>query len=371
MAGKYIRGIELGKGAYGQVYKAYRKSDGEDFALKRMLTADPRHGANPSALREIKALQALHHKNVICMYDVYSADEHIHMVLEICPLDLDTVIKHRTIFLKEQDIRSYFRMTLEGLQYCHNNFVLHRDLKPENLLIGRDGVIRLGDFGLAKSFPTSGKMTSAVATIWYRAPELLFGAEKYSAAVDVWGAGCIFAEMMLRVPLFQTTEESEIQQLQRIFNVLGTPSTENWPDVEALPQYVIFDKRDPLKLRDLIVEQYRQPETAYELLSSLLMLDPKRRVSCGDALNSSFFAPGNASTPPAELPHGQLMKMAKANVSQQMPGAMERGMSSGTTARPRRPALASSAPSAAVNEVKEKEPDEERASPDRKRSRRN
>jgi cyclin-dependent kinase 7 len=312
MSEKYTRRKLLGEGAYGIVYKAVRKKDGLNVAMKRMKLQNAEHGASPSAIREIKHLQKLNHPNVIRLFDVFSADSSIHMLLELCPTDLDHVIKDKSILMTEGHVKSYTQMMLAGLEHCHANFVLHRDLKPENLLISTSGEVKLADFGLAKSFPTSGKMTSEVATIWYRPPELLFGARHYSAAVDVWAAGCIFAELMLRNPMFQAQCDSSVEQLQRIFNVLGTPTDKSWPNVNLLPNYVEFEERTPLDLRDFFVRQFGAPETALELLMRLLELDPRVRLSCGNALKHEYFTSGADATPLDALPHANLLKKAAA-----------------------------------------------------------
>src|SRR5437660_933005 len=81
-------------------------------------------------------------------------------------------------------------------------FILYSDLKPANLLIDASGVVKLADFGLARTYGSPEELTNEVVTRWYRAPELLFGAPLYSGAVDVWAVGCIFAELIFRVPLF-------------------------------------------------------------------------------------------------------------------------------------------------------------------------
>ncbi|KAH8033020.1 hypothetical protein HPB51_005042 [Rhipicephalus microplus] len=134
------------------------------------------------------------------------------------------------------DVYDYLKQILEAILFCHQRRVLHRDLKPQNLLIDEKGTIKVADFGLARAFGIPVRVyTHEVVTLWYRAPEVLLGAQRYSTPIDIWSIGCIFVEMINRKPLFHG--DSEIDQLFRIFRTLGTPTEENWPHVAQLPDY--------------------------------------------------------------------------------------------------------------------------------------
>ena len=125
---------------------------------------------------------------------------------------------------------------LAGINFCHARRVLHRDLKPQNLLIDKSGALKLADFGLARAFGIPVRTyTHEVVTLWYRAPEILLGLKQYSTPVDMWSIGCIFAEMIMKRPLYPG--DSEIDELFKIFRTLGTPDEETWPGVSKLPDY--------------------------------------------------------------------------------------------------------------------------------------
>lgn len=142
--------------------------------------------------------------------------------------DLEVIIKDTSIILTTSNIKAYMLMTLQGLEYLHTNWILHRDLKPNNLLVNNHGVLKVGDFGLAKWYGSPTRInTHQVVTRWYRSPELLYGARQYGTCIDMWAVGCILAELLLRVPFLPG--ESDLEQLTKIFQVLGTPTEETWP----------------------------------------------------------------------------------------------------------------------------------------------
>ncbi|KAI1240059.1 hypothetical protein IHE44_0011506 [Lamprotornis superbus] len=145
------------------------------------------------------------------------------------------------------------------------------DLKPNNLLLDENGVLKLADFGLAKSFGSPNRVyTHQVVTRWYRAPELLFGARMYGVGVDMWAVGCILAELLLRVPFLPG--DSDLDQLTRIFETLGTPTEEQWP---ALKQKYFSNRPGPTPGNQL-PRPNCPAEAAKEQQNALLNLKRKR-----------------------------------------------------------------------------------------------
>lgn len=169
---------------------------------------------------------------------VYS-NKQLYLIFEYLDNDLTKYIdmnRKRKTKLDKLLVKSYLYQILNGLVFCHTHRVLHRDLKPQNLLIDREGLIKLADFGLARAFSLPLKtLTHEVVTLWYRAPEILMGSKHYSTPVDIWSVGCIFAEMVSTRPLFPA--DSEIDLLYKIFQVLGTPNEQTWPGISTLPHY--------------------------------------------------------------------------------------------------------------------------------------
>ncbi|GJP36361.1 hypothetical protein CLOM_g20875 [Closterium sp. NIES-68] len=296
--GRYVKGVTLGKGTFGVVFKAYDTHTGKTVAIKKIHLGDSKEGVNVTALREIKLLQELHHPHIIELIDIYPHKRNLNLVLEFMETDLENIIKDRSLHLSPADIKAFMRMTLEGLAYCHGKWVLHRDMKPNNLLIGPTGELKIADFGFARLFGSPDrKLTHQVFALWYRAPELLFGSKAYGSGVDVWGAGCVFAELLLRRPFLQGS--SDIDQLSKIFAALGTPHEDQWPDMTCLPDYVHFNYCPAPPLKSLFP---MAGDDALDLLSRMLTFDPNKRITAAQALQHRYFLLGPPATKPKDLP---------------------------------------------------------------------
>ncbi|EOB08402.1 Cell division protein kinase 7, partial [Anas platyrhynchos] len=211
---------------------------------------------------------------------------------------LQVIIKDSSIVLTQSHIKAYMLMTLQGLEYLHQHWILHRDLKPNNLLLDESGVLKLADFGLAKSFGSPNRVyTHQVVTRWYRAPELLFGARMYGVGVDMWAVGCILAELLLRVPFLPG--DSDLDQLTRIFETLGTPTEEQWPDMTSLPDYVTFKPFPGMPLQHIFSAA---GDDLLSLLQGLFTFNPCARVTATQALKQKYFSNRPGPTPGSQLP---------------------------------------------------------------------
>ncbi|GBG83995.1 hypothetical protein CBR_g37868 [Chara braunii] len=296
--GRYDKGITLGEGTYGVVYKAIDKLTNRTVAIKKIRLGKYKEGVNVTALREIKLLRELKDPNIIELIDVYPHKRNLHLVFEFMESDLEAVIRDRNIVLSPADVKAYMLMTLKGLAQCHKKWVLHRDLKPNNLLIAQSGELKLADFGLARIFGSPDrKLTNQVFARWYRAPELLFGSRQYGPGVDIWAAGCVFAELVLRRPFFQGS--SDIDQLSKIFAAFGTPREAQWPDVSCLPDYMEYVHFPAPPLSSLFPTA---SEDALDLLQKMFAFNPNHRISAQQAVEHRYFTTEPAPTRPELLP---------------------------------------------------------------------
>ncbi|KAL0407741.1 UNVERIFIED_CONTAM: Cell division control protein 2A [Sesamum radiatum] len=261
----------------------------------------------------------MQHGNIVRLQDVVHSEKRLYLVFEYLDLDLKKHMDSCPEFSQDPRlVKMFLYQILRGIAYCHSHRVLHRDLKPQNLLIDRrTNALKLADFGLARAFGIPVRtFTHEVVTLWYRAPEILLGSRHYSTPVDVWSVGCIFAEMVNRRPLFPG--DSEIDELFKIFRVMGTPNEDTWPGVTSLPDFKsAFPKWPPKDLATVVpnldaagldllcwmtletsVFLLKKPrertavqmtDLQFLLLQKMLCLDPSKRITARSALEHEYF----------------------------------------------------------------------------------
>ena len=287
----YEKSEKLGEGTYGVVYRAIEKATGAVVALKQMRLEQEDEGIPVTALREIALMRPLSHTNIVSIKNVISTKGSLTLVTEYLDFDLRKYLDSTRAGLPPALLRSYAFQLMCGICFLHSNRIMHRDMKPQNLLINREGFLKICDFGLARMYSLHPvQYTHEVVTLWYRPAELLLGSTEYDTSVDVWGAGCIIAEMITGVPLFPG--DSEIDELYRIFKVMGTPDENTWPGFQSLPQYSptlpIFK---PQELQSVLGTD---DKLLIDLLTQLLQVNPAKRISAMRALGHPYFA----SVPP-------------------------------------------------------------------------
>ncbi|GAA0183940.1 non-receptor serine/threonine protein kinase [Lithospermum erythrorhizon] len=227
---------KIDEGTYGVVYRAQDKKTGEIVALKKVKMEKEREGFPLTSLREINILLSFHHPSIVDVKEVVvgSSLDSIFMVMEYMEHDLKGLMETMKQPFSQSEVKCLMLQLLEGTKYLHDNWVLHRDLKTSNLLLNNRGELKICDFGLARQYGSPLKpYTQLVVTLWYRAPELLLGSKQYSTAIDMWSLGCIMAEMLAKEPLFNG--KSEIDQIDKIYRILGTPNDTIWPGFSKLP----------------------------------------------------------------------------------------------------------------------------------------
>lgn len=188
------------------------------------------------------------------------------------------------------ETKTLLHQLVSGVDYLHAHWILHRDLKTSNLLLSNRGVLKIADFGMARYYGNPPpKMTQLVVTLWYRAPELLLGAEKYGAAVDMWSVGCIFGELLTREPLLQG--KNEVDELSKIFELCGVPTEDSWPGFRRLPNARSLRlPKNPATHGSVIRSKFPfLTGEGSKLLSTLLSLDPERRPTSKEVLESTYF----------------------------------------------------------------------------------
>ena len=303
---KYVKVRKVGEGTYANVYLGHLVSSPSSLvAIKKIkIQADYKEGLAPDAVRELKFLQELSHPNIISLLSVYSSkDQNLNLVLEYLPLgDLEGLIKDHSIQYSTADMKSWIAQLSRAVYFCHANYILHRDIKPNNLLIAASGELKLADFGLARSFSNPYvAMSTNVITMWYRPPELFFGAKHYAGAVDIWSVGMVMAELVYRNPYIWAN--SEIEQVAKMCEVLGTPTEENWPGVTKLPKYLVHEPIKPMiGKKDWMDRFIVVGEEGVDLVMRMLTYDPRKRISAAEVLKHSWWSVKPRPTKSEDLP---------------------------------------------------------------------
>ena len=280
----------VGSGTYGKVFKAIHVYTKDLAALKKIRMDGEKDGFPVTAVREIKLLQSLKHENIVSLQEVMVEHNDCFMVFEYLSHDLTGLLNHPTFKLEMAHKKHLGKQLFEGLNYLHRRGVLHRDIKAANILVSSTGQLKLADFGLARFFSKHGRpdYTNRVITIWYRSPELLLGETQYGPAVDIWSAACVMVEIFTRHAIFPG-DGGEINQLDKIYHVLGTPTRSEWP---GLVDVAWFELLRPTERRpNTFAEKYQERLTsdAFELLQAMFMYDPAKRPTAGDVLEHPYF----------------------------------------------------------------------------------
>jgi cell division cycle 2-like len=322
----YDRISRVSEGTYGVVWKARDLATNDIVALKQIkfnvLTDDEQRMASSTqnkegfplvALREVNVLLSLSHESIVSVREMVVGDglDKVFMVMEFFEFDLKDGIDRFDGALAQSELKGILQQVLSAVDYMHAKWYLHRDIKTSNILVHRsDGRIALADFGLARRYQDPPQaLTQLVVTLWYRAPELLFGECRYGPPVDMWSVGCTFGELIRREAIMPG--QGELDQIDQIFSMVGVPTPESWPSFENLPNAGLFRWKPRLQ-KDLLLpklfpiasptsggsKQAFLDANGYDLLQRMLTCDPGQRITAKQALEHAYFTQGVQPTMP-------------------------------------------------------------------------
>jgi cyclin-dependent kinase 12/13 len=314
---RYVPGTRAGSGTWGDVYLARDRETNRGVAVKRLRRIKNDKQTERLAKREVFILRALQDSpHVIKLLDVKQQQQQLQqqhgekttfLIMEQAQHDLRGLLEHKDISSRwtRSHIKGYAWQLLSAVAFCHERGFMHRDLKPSNVLVDKNNMLKLADFGLAsvvrhldeqrKEIEHYDRFTNPVATLWYRAIELLYGSRSYGPSIDVWSVGCIFGELLMNTaPLMPG--KSDDDQLNCIYQLCGTPLENGWPEAASLPHW-----KPPLAAvgrdmqRRLITENKLLARKMYftvpavQLLDALLSLKPEARPTAREAMSHIYF----------------------------------------------------------------------------------
>ncbi|XP_063324848.1 cyclin-dependent kinase-like 2 [Pelmatolapia mariae] len=280
----------VGEGSYGTVLKCRHRDTGRLVAIKKFMDSDDDKTVKKIAHREIKLLRQLRHDNLVNLLEVWKRRRRWYLVFEFVERTLLDDLEQNPSGLEMNTCRQYLYQILRAAAFCHQQNIIHRDIKPENILISQEGVVKVCDFGFARtvaSISEGSVLTDYVATRWYRAPELLVGDIKYGKPVDVWALGCVLLEMLTGQPLFPG--DSDLDQIYQIIRCFGNLTSHHQ---ELFYRNPVFSGVTLPECSDRVTLQQRFPTItpiSLDLAQKCLEIDAERRAQCSELLEHPLF----------------------------------------------------------------------------------
>lgn len=239
-------------------------------------------------LREIQALRRLSpHPHVVKLIEILYDEPtgRLALVFELMDLNLYEWIRGRRHYLPENKVKLYMYQLLKSIDHMHRHGIFHRDIKPENVLLVDDN-LKLADFGSCRGIYSKQPYTEYISTRWYRAPECLLTDGYYNYKMDIWGVGCVFFEVLSLFPLFPG--KNELDQVNKIHNIMGTPSQELLATYKAKASHMEFNF--PHKVGTGIDKLIPHVSAeARELISQMLMYNADDRITARQAMKHPYF----------------------------------------------------------------------------------
>lgn len=316
---RYTKEAKIGEGTYAVIYvgKEYLVNGadaspevitdsppanallGRQVAIKRIKKDSAQLDIEMATLREIKHLKCLKSEYIIELYDIIVQNRHIHLILPYMESNLEVIIRSKKLVFMPQDVKAWMLMICKGIHECHSRFIIHRDIKPNNILVGKDGSLKLADFGISVDigFPLR-MLTPNVVTRWYKAPEILLGSTNYTFAIDIWALGCLFAELLQRNPYLPG--KSDAHQLELMYSAIGTPTPEEWLEIGEKTQGIAMPAHVP-RCNFAVCFRAAGPD-AIDLLNKMLVYAPGKRISIESILNHPYFTNSPPPRPAHQLP---------------------------------------------------------------------
>ncbi|XP_068543303.1 serine/threonine-protein kinase 36 isoform X3 [Anas acuta] len=246
----------VGGGSFGTVYKARRRHSAQVVAMKFIPKVGRSRQELRSLRREMEVMRGLRHPNIVRMLDSFETEQEVVVVTEYAEGELFQILEDDGS-LPEEQVQAIAAQLVSALYYLHSHRILHRDMKPQNILLGKDGVIKLCDFGFARAMSIHTMvLTSIKGTPLYMSPELV-EEKPYDHTADLWSVGCILYELFVGTPPFYTS---------------------------SIFQLVSLIVKDPVKWPEAISPVFKS------FLQGLLMKDPRQRLSWPELLSHPFIA---------------------------------------------------------------------------------
>ena len=250
---------DIGEGNFGKVKLAIFKPTGEEFAIKILNKKLIREKMKNITFQENEIILKFNHINVVYVYEIIDEIENYYIVMEYCKLgDLfDYIVNNKR--LDEDEASIFFYQLINGVEYIHNLGYAHRDLKPENLLLCKNKILKIIDFGLSREYNEEELLTTKCGSPSYASPELIMGKPYDAFKTDIWSCGIILYGMLCGYLPFDGDDTKQL-----FMEIL-----------ENKPEY-------PFILSD----------SSKSLIKSMLLTDPEERITIEEIKQSDIYLNG-------------------------------------------------------------------------------